>query len=273
VFSYPEEQIIRETKRLIEQGAREIWLTSTDNSAYGRDSRTNIAHLLSKICEIEGEFMVRIGMMNPLLTQKNQEELIHSFSHPKVFKFLHLPVQSGSDRILREMQRGYSTDSYFETVRAFRSKLPRLTLSTDIIVGFPSESESEFEESMELIRLSRPDIVNISRFGAREGTKASIMDNQIDSRSSKDRSTRMTHLVKEISAANNRDWMNWKGQVLLDEVGKGAFIGRNFAYKPCVIVEEEFLSSEPHLGEFATVTVYDFTSSTLRATLATNPSC
>lgn len=273
VFSYPEEQIIREAERLIEQGAREIWLTSTDNSAYGRDSRTNIAHLLSKICEIEGEFMVRVGMMNPLLTQKNQDELIDSFSHPKVFKFLHLPVQSGSDRILREMQRGYSADSYFETVRAFRSKLPCLTLSTDIIVGFPSESESEFEESMELIRLSRPDIVNISRFGAREGTKAAIMDNQIDSRRSKDRSTRMTHLVKEISAHNNRDWMNWKGQVLLDEVGKGAVIGRNFAYKPCVIVEEEFLSGEPPLGEFAIVRVCDFTSSTLRATLAEYPPC
>lgn len=266
VFSYPEDGILSEVESLLGQGCREIWLTSTDNSAYGGDSRTNLANLVKRVCTIKGDFMVRVGMMNPLLTGRMLGELTDAFQHEKVFKFLHLPVQSGSNRVLKEMRRGYTVDTYYETVEAFRSQIPNLTLSTDIICGFPSETDSEFEESMDLLQESRPDIVNISRFGAREGTLAAEMKEQVGSEVSKDRSTRMTRLAKMISASNNRQWVRWQGAVLIDEVGKGALIGRNLSYKPCVVKDEGLTErKEEFLGKRLMVRVVDATASTLRA--------
>ena len=265
VFSYPEDSILSEVGNLVHQGSKEIWLTSTDNSAYGMDSRTDLASLVKRVCEISGEFKLRVGMMNPLLTTRILDKLIWSFQHEKVFKFLHLPVQSGSNRVLKEMQRGYTLDAYYETVDAFRSQIPDLTLSTDVICGFPTETESEFEESMEMLRKSKPDIVNISRFGARTGTLAATMEGQISGVGSKNRSTRMAKLVKEISASNNRRWIGWEGEILIDEMGKGALIGRNFAYKPCVVKEEDLDErKEAFMGRSLRVRAVDATWSTLR---------
>jgi threonylcarbamoyladenosine tRNA methylthiotransferase CDKAL1 len=266
VFSYPEEQIVKEVSNLVNDGVKEVWLTSTDNSAYGRDSGTDLTRLLSRICAVEGEFKIRTGMLNPLLTKRMTERLLEEFSKEKVFKFLHMPVQSGSNRILREMQRGYSIETYYETVETFRRSIPDITLSTDVIVGFPSETEDEFEESMDLLKRSEPDIVNLSRFGARQGTKAAIMPNQIPSEVSKSRSVRMTGLTREIALSKNQRWIGWEGEILIDEIGEGALIGRNFAYKPCVVKFDELDGSfEEYLGNQLFVRVIEATSSTLRA--------
>jgi threonylcarbamoyladenosine tRNA methylthiotransferase CDKAL1 len=267
VFSYPEEGILDEVAALTREGVSEIWLTSTDNSAYGRDSRSSLAKLLERTCAIEGNFRVRVGMMNPLLTRSMQSEVITAFKHEKVFKFLHLPVQSGSDGVLKWMQRGYTSEDYYSTVECFRSEIPDLTLSTDMIVGFPGESESDFEDSLKMLQRSTPDIVNLSRFGAREGTKAAKMDSQIRSDVAKDRSARMTTVVKEISLKNNNKWIGWSGEILIDEIGSGALIGRNFAYKPCVLkVPENFLRNKASkvLGKNVSVKVISATPSTLR---------
>src|SRR5579863_51810 len=228
VFSYPESQIVEEAATLIRSGAKEVWLTSTDNSAYGRDSKTTLAKLLEKICALEGDFKVRVGMMNPLLTRgKMLDDLISSFLHPKVFKFLHLPVQSGSNRILSLMQRGYSIEDYYATVEAFRAAIPRLTLSTDMIVGFPTETEEDFQASLDLLKSSRPDVLNLSRLGAREGTKASLMEGQVAPEISKDRSRRMTLLWRKLALENNQKWVGWQGVAIVDEkVNKGAYVAR-----------------------------------------------
>ncbi len=121
VFSYPEEQIVEEARTLVSEGAKEIWLTSTDNAAYGRDAKTTLPSLIRKVSTIQGDFKVRVGMMNPLLTDRLVDELVECFQHEKVFKFIHLPVQSGSDRILKAMQRGYTVDDFYEMVDAFRA--------------------------------------------------------------------------------------------------------------------------------------------------------
>jgi len=264
VFSYPENTIDDEARTLVDQGAREIWLTSTDNAAYGRDSDSTLPALIRSVCDIPGEFIVRVGMMNPLLTGRILEEMIEVFGNQKVFKFLHLPVQSGNDRILKIMQRGYSVDDFLQIVRAFRNAVPDLTLSTDMIVGFPQETYAEFEDSLELLRNVRPDIVNISRFGPRPGTKAAEMDSQISNEESKKRSTIMTELVRRISNQRNKTWIGWKGKVLVDEKVKNAVIGRNFSYKPCLIRLDESASDEV-LGHDLVVQITDATASTLRA--------
>ena len=249
VFSYPEEQIVDEARTMVSEGAKEIWLTSTDNAAYGRDAKTTLPSLIRKVSSLQGDFKVRVGMMNPLLTDRLVDELVECFQHEKVFKFIHLPVQSGSDRILKEMQRGYTVDDFYEMVDAFRAAIPGISLSTDMIVGFPTETESEFLESQELLRKAKPDVVNISRFGARDGTKAAVMDGQIDSKTSKDRSVRMTSLVKQLQRKINAKWVGWSGTVLIDERVKDAVVGRNFAYKPCLFKNDQLPFSEELLGK------------------------
>jgi threonylcarbamoyladenosine tRNA methylthiotransferase CDKAL1 len=268
IFSYPEPEILREVEILIQGGCREIWLTSTDNSAYGRDSKTNLAGLIRKVCDIPGDFKIRVGMMNPLLTRsKILGELIDAFSHDKVFKFLHLPVQSGSDRILKIMQRGYSIGDYYETLEAFRSHFPNLTVSTDLIVGFPTEDEADFEDSLTLLEKSRPDVLNLSRFGAREGTKAAKMDGQISPAISKERSQEASRVWKKIAYENNLKWIGWKGEAIIDEMVDGAFVARNQFYKPCVLKYDQVKDLEI-FGRTVQININSATAFTLGSSIA-----
>jgi threonylcarbamoyladenosine tRNA methylthiotransferase CDKAL1 len=264
VFSYPEVEIIKEVEQMVSQGVKEIWLTSTDNAAYGRDSHSSLPRLVRRVTSIPGDFVVRLGMMNPLLMGGILDELIDSFKNEKVFKFLHLPVQSGCDRILKLMQRGYLVEDFYRTLDAFRCEIPDLTLSTDIIVGFPTETESEFRESIELLKKVKPDVVNLSRFGARPGTKASTMDSQTSPEISKERSTEMTILIRRLSRERNEKWIGWSGKVLIDEVVKNAVVGRNFAYKPCLLSGKE---DSEKLGRRMELSVVGATASTLHAEL------
>lgn len=245
VFSYPEDDIVSEAELLVRGGCREIWLTSTDNSAYGKDSKTTLANLIKRICAISGEFKVRVGMMNPLLTRgRVLDELLEAYDHEKVFRFLHLPVQSGSDRILKLMQRGYTVNDYFETIDVFLSQFPDLTLSTDLIVGFPTEDENDFEDSMKLLTRSRPDVLNLSRFGARDGTKAAKMSGQVYATIAKERSQKASKIWKKIALEKNLKWIGWKGRAIVDERVAGAFVARNNFYKPCILKDDEILNRD-----------------------------
>lgn len=264
VFSYPEDQIVDEVRNMIAHGSKEIWLTSTDNAAYGRDSKTTLPRLIRKVTSLKGNFKIRVGMMNPLLTRNLADELVDCFKDEKVFKFIHLPVQSGSERVLKLMRRGYRLDDFYEIVEVFRNTIHGITLSTDMIVGFPTETESEFEESQELLKKVRPEIVNISRFGPRRGTIASTLEGQIDASTSKSRSMRMTGLVKQIQRVTNSNWIGWKGRVLIDEIVKDAVVGRNFAYKPCLFTKDQLPLTAEILGKEVIGCVNSCTSSTLR---------
>ncbi len=263
VFSYPEDQLIKEVASLIAQGAKEIWLTSTDNAAYGRDTKTSLPTLVRKISLLPSDFKIRLGMMNPLLTKRDLDETVECLNLDKVFKFLHLPVQSGSDRILRLMQRGYTVADFEEMVELVREAIPGVTLSTDMIVGFPTETENEFKDSMDLLERVRPDVLNLSRFGARNGTKAAQMNEQISPETAKRRSSVMALLSKRIQNEKNRLWIGWKGKVLIDERARGAVVGRNYAYKPCLI---QSLDGKVYpLGTEVEVEIVAATSATLRA--------
>ncbi len=248
--SYPEEKIIEEIKRFLKEGAKEIWITSQDNSVYGFDKRTNLANLLNKICKIDEKFFVRVGMMNPSYIKFFLNELIEAFKCEKIFKFIHIPVQSGSNRILTRMKRGYTREEFLEIVEKFKKEIRRITISTDVIVGFPGETDEDFEETIELIKEVRPDIVNISKFGARPGTEAAKLK-QLSPKIVKKRTRELYELVRKIQLENNKKWINWEGEVLIDEIGtkEGTFVGRNFAYKPIVVKGNELL------GKFVKVKV------------------
>jgi len=232
LFSYPEDLIVKEIKNSLNQGCKEIWLTSQDCGCYGRDMNSSLPELIQTVCEIEEKFFVRIGMMNPTYVKNILDDLIDSYKSEKIFKFLHLPVQSGSNRILRRMGRGCSIKNFKNIVKKFKKEFSFLTLSTDVIVGFPGEKNEDFQKTSELIGEVKPDIVNISKFGPRPGTKAAEME-QLTRKIINDRTKKLVGLVERVKLNNNQKWLNWKGEVLIDEIGRrGGVIGRNFAYKP-----------------------------------------
>jgi threonylcarbamoyladenosine tRNA methylthiotransferase CDKAL1 len=235
--SYRIGDIIRQIKYDIDDGCKEIWLSSTDNGCYGLDIGTDLPGLITTVGEVNRDFMIRVGMMNPMYMPRIRDGLLKAFENDKVFKFLHIPVQSGSDKVLRDMKRGHTTKVFKDISQGFRKKFGMFTMSTDIIVGFPSESEDDFEQTVELVRETRPDVINLSRYSARPGTEAAKMK-QVDVFEVKRRSKIVFELAKKIAYERNREWLGWKGEVLFDETSDGVIKGRNFAYKPVVISED-----------------------------------
>jgi len=248
--SYPVNEIVERAKHDLASGAKEIWLTSQDTACYGKDVATNLADLMRRICEIEENFFVRVGMMTPNQTLEILDDLIEAYKDEKIFKFLHLPVQSGDDEVLRLMNRFYTVDDFKKIIYAFRKEIPRITVATDVICGFPSESRDAFEKTMKLIKETQPDIVNTSKFFPRPHTPAEKMK-LLPPQEVKGRSKKMAELSRKISLEKNKAWINWEGTVVFDEKGKGkSWIGRNFTYKPMVTKTDEFL-----LGKFVKVRV------------------
>ncbi len=192
--SRPVKELEARLQELVSLGKAEIQLCAQDSAIYGQDLGTNLNELVGQLESVPGDFMMRIGMMNPANVMKSLDSLLEAFESPKVFKFLHLPVQSGSQRVLDSMNRGHGPGDFLEIVEAFRSRFPDMVLSTDIIVGFPGESDAEFQESVQLIKDTKPDIINITRFSPRPGTPAHGMGNQVHGRSVKARSRQLTEL-------------------------------------------------------------------------------
>ncbi len=235
--SYPVDKIVANVEEGIKDGCKEVWLTSQDNSAYGMDNSkvTRLPELIKEISALHGDFKIRIGMMSPQHLFKVQDEFLDALESEKVFKFLHLPVQSGSDDVLKKMLRVYSIRDFRNFVAAIRKRYPEITIATDLIVGFPGESDEDFQKSLELMREVRFDIVNISRYAAREGTLANRMK-AVAGGVSKRRSTEMTKAADEISLELNKRWLGWEGTIIVDEEGKnGSWVGRNYCYKPVVV--------------------------------------
>jgi threonylcarbamoyladenosine tRNA methylthiotransferase CDKAL1 len=262
--SYRIGDILRQIQADVEAGCKEVWLASTDNGCYGKDIGTDLVELLNACCSIVGDFKIRLGMMNPMYMPGLVDKMVDAFyENNKLFKFLHIPVESGSDRILRKMKRGHTARTFLDAVQAFRSKLPEMTISTDIIVGFPSETESDFKEMLDLIGRAEPDIVNISRYGARPGTDAAKWKSlRVSSQVAKERSERLQILTTRIAKKRNSRWQGWQGEIIIDEIDK-VVQGRNYAYKSVILPNADQIS----LGDRKCVQVYEFSKFSLKATI------
>ena len=254
--SYRVGDIVRQVKTELSEGCCEVWLTSTDNGCYGLDIKSDLPELVNTVAEIPEKFFLRVGMMNPMYMPRIKNELLKSFENNKVFKFLHVPVQSGSDRVLHNMKRGHTAKTFRDVVTQFREKFDRFTISTDIIVGFPTETEDDFEKTLQLLDETRPDIVNLSRYSQRSGTDAAEMI-QIDVAEVKRRSKKTYDLITKLSRENNQKWIGWKGQVVFDEEFEKQMRGRNFAYKPI------FVDDDPKIGTISDVEIVDATNHSL----------
>lgn len=236
--SYGIQEIVERVKKDLAMGVQEFWITSQDTACYGRDRGTNLAELLNTLFDVEGYFRVRVGMMTPNMVMDILGDLIQAFKNEKIFKFIHLPVQSGDDQILERMRRFYSVEGFKRIVNAFRASFPEMTLATDVICGFPGEDEEAFEKTLQLIGEVKPDIVNVSKFFARPRTAAAEMQEDfVPFQEIKRRSSFVAKLAREVAFERNQRWVGWTGEIFVDEVGKisGSWVGRNFAYKPITI--------------------------------------
>ncbi|WEU39780.1 MAG: tRNA (N(6)-L-threonylcarbamoyladenosine(37)-C(2))-methylthiotransferase [Candidatus Odinarchaeum yellowstonii] len=246
--SYSISEITEYASRLVERGCVELWLTAQDTAAYGLDINTDLSRLISVVNMIPGDFKVRVGMMNPKNAYKIISPLIEAFSGDKIYKFIHIPVQSGDDDILKKMNRGYNVTVFRDIINKFRERHPSITVSTDIIVGFPGESEIQFENSLKLIRTIQPDIVNISRYGDRPGAYSVNLPGKIRGSVIKKRSRILTELVREISLEKNSKWLNWTGEArIVEEAPRNGYIARNYAYKPIFLKSNQIKIGEKYL--------------------------
>lgn len=210
LVSRKSDDVVCDVENLAARGVVEIQVSAQDTAAYGSDRGTNLAELLERLVQVPGDFKLRVGMMNPNSALCIQEELIRAFHSPKVYRFLHIPVQSGSDRILKSMGRRYSAKDFMNIVDAFRSDHPNITIITDIIVGFPGETDLDFIANMDLMESLKPDKVNVTKFSRRPGTVAARLYDMPD-RIKKDRSREITRLWQKIAAQRNR---RYQGKVL-----------------------------------------------------------
>jgi len=234
--SYPINEIKQDIKNALKQDCKEIYLTAQDTASYGLDVKTNLGELITAINEIKEDFRVRIGMMNPYTLQKNLQPILSAYNHQKIYKFLHIPVQSGDNHILQKMNRKYTIEEFKEIIKKFKTKYPNITISTDIIVGFPSETEKQFQNTIDLLKQTKPDIINITRYSARPYTKAKTMKNRIPTDIAKQRSTKLTKICKQISVENNKKHINKTYNILITEQTKNNISkGRTENYKPTVI--------------------------------------
>ena len=233
--SYKPELVVKWVREAITRGYREIILSSEDTGCYGFDIGTNLAKLLDEITAIEGDFRVRVGMMNPNHVLKFLDELIEAYQDEKVYKFLHLPVQSGDNEVLRKMGRTYTVEEFEEIVRSFRRKVPGLNLNTDIIVGFPGETDEAFGNTVELVKRVRPDKINVSRYSPRPGTIAAKWK-QLPGWLVKERSRELHRLRLAIAYEINRAYVGRTVGVLVHGPGKkGGVEGRTFNYKDIIL--------------------------------------
>ena len=250
--SYRLGDIVRQVQTEIKEGCKEVWLTSTDNGCYGFDIGTDLPTLVNAVSEIPKDFMIRIGMMNPMYMSRIKQNLIESYDNEKVFKFLHIPVQSGSDKVLNDMKRGHTSETFREIVKKTKERFENFTISTDIIVGFPSETEEDFQKTITLLDETKPDVVNLSKYSARPGTDAAELK-QIDAAEIKRRSKVIFDQINKISLKSNEKWIGWKGKVLFDENTEEGIKGRNYAYKP-ISIDEKVNIGQSHIVEITKAT-------------------
>jgi threonylcarbamoyladenosine tRNA methylthiotransferase CDKAL1 len=236
--SFTKEDLLTEILRYANTGTPEIQITAQDTGCWGQDMGKSLPDLLNGINVLPGRFMIRVGMMNPATVKGILDDLVGAFSSDRIFKFVHLPVQSGSDIILDRMGRGYTVAEFEEIVAAFRHRYPKITLATDMIVGFPGETKHDFSESLELIKRVRPNKVNITRYSQRPLTPMSSKEDFPDW-IKKDRSRIMNSCAEQVYASINAGCLERQMPFIVTEtIKKGSVMTRTPNYLGIVINED-----------------------------------
>ena len=235
----------------IDSGSKEILLTSQDNGAFGADSNSSLEFLLRELSHLEGDFRLRVGMLNPMLVSGRSEAMAEAWADSRIYKFMHLPIQSGSQKILDSMVRDHTLDEFWEVVNVFRKHYPEMMIITDIITGFPGETDQDHQDTVDLLNALSPDLVNVTRFSPRKGTPASKYK-RVNGRIVKKRSRELTSLRKKLGAKSFKRFVGKQISILtVENQKKGSTLCRDDNYRPVI------LKKELPLGEFHDVRITD----------------
>ncbi|XP_071716055.1 uncharacterized protein [Rutidosis leptorrhynchoides] len=241
--SYTVDSLVGRVKSVVDDGVKEIWLSSEDTGAYGRDIGVNLPILLNAIVEAlpsDGSTMLRIGMTNPPYILEHLKEIAEILRHPCVYSFLHVPIQSGSDAILAAMNREYTVGEFRKVVDTLTELVPGMQIATDIICGFPGETDEDFAETVNLIKQYKFSQVHISQFYPRPGTPAARMK-KVASNVVKKRSRELTSVFESFTPYDGMEGnieRIWITDIATDEIH---MVGHTKGYVQVLVVGPETL--------------------------------
>ena len=259
LHSFSPNDIVDQVQALVDDGCLEIQLTGQDCACYGFDIGTNLAELTQRILtHVNGNYRIRLGMGNPRHVLGYQEALLDCFTDERIYKFIHIPVQSGSENVLKAMNRRHTARDYATLAHAFNERFDKFTLSTDLIVGYPGETAADFNDTLTLLKETRPTVCNITRFVARPGTVAARLESatsmaHLESATNTaqlapanlavpdtvkhERSAILAEAFQQIALENNRKWIGDECIVVTEKPGhrNGTTIARNTAYRPVAL--------------------------------------
>ncbi len=214
--SVPMAELIEEAKELVKKGYKEIILLGQNVNSYGKGLSENetFANLLQNICDIEGDFIIRFVSPHPRDFTDDVIDVIAK--NPKIARCLHLPLQSGSTRVLKLMNRGYSKEQYIALAEKLKARILGVSLTADIIVGFPQETEEDFQDTLDVVEKVGFETSFMFMYSIRQGTKAAVMDGQIDDEVKKDRLHRLMSLQNSISKKLSMEYEGKVERVLVE---------------------------------------------------------
>jgi MiaB-like tRNA modifying enzyme len=248
LVSFSSEKIVEKIKS---SKAKEIQLTSQDLSVYGMEKgNQGLVPLLKEVVKIERDFKIKLGMMNPGYTIKMMDELLDIFESDKVYKFIHLPLQSGSNDLLKKMNRTYLSEDFIKISESFRKRFKETIIATDIIVGHPLETEGDFEKTVKVLKKIKPEVVHIFKFSRRKGTEDFLLRDLPD-RIKKDRSRVLTSLCQEINLERNKKYLNKSLEVLVVDEKKNNYLARTNSGRAVILKKGE-------IGQHYKVKIIDY---------------
>ncbi|NXC67384.1 CDKAL methylthiotransferase, partial [Anhinga anhinga] len=250
--SYPIEELVDRAKQSFQEGVCEIWLTSEDTGAYGRDIGTDLPTLLWKLVEAIPEgAMLRLGMTNPPYILEHLEEMAKILNHPRVYAFLHIPVQSASDSVLMDMKREYCVADFKQVVDFLKEKVPGITIATDIICGFPGETDEDFQETMKLVEQYRFPSLFINQFYPRPGTPAAKM-HQVPAAVKKQRTKDLSQLFHSYNPYDHKVGERQRVLVTEESFDSNYYVAHNPFYEQVLVPKDSLL-----MGKMVEVNIYE----------------
>ena len=260
--SYSITAIISRVETSIAEGVKQIWLTSEDLGAYGIDLGTDIVALLEAILTVlqrHPDVMLRLGMTNPPFMLQHAQRVAEILSHPQVFSFLHIPVQSGSDSVLRDMRREYTVSDFDQLVDILEEIVPSATIATDLICGFPNETDDDHMQSLALIKRHKFPVINISQFYPRPGTVAARMQ-RVPTKIAKERSSQVTQLFESYLTTDhflNTDVTVWFDLDTEESRNRNQSVGHTKNYTKVIVPFSESLAGTRQTVRITSVHKWD----------------
>lgn len=212
----PMEQLINQAKEYVKKGYKEIMLLAQNVNSYGKGLSENetFANLLQGLADIEGDFLIRFISPHPRDFTDDVIDVIAK--NPKIARSVHAPLQSGSTKVLKDMNRGYTKEQYLALVKKLKDRIPDVAITTDIIVGFPGETDEEFEDTLDVVRQAKYDTAFMFMYSIRTGTKAAEMEGQIEDKVKKERLQKLIALQTEISGETSQGYQGKIERVLVE---------------------------------------------------------